>query len=65
MTEIEKYAVDLVHIGAADCAQDDMNENGDISEEDWPEVRELGQEMATAIRNNQDSFLAWYRSLTT
>jgi chromosome segregation ATPase len=63
VTEIEKYAVDLVQIGAADCAQDDMNENGDISDEDWPTARNLGREMAAAIRRNQESFLAWYRSV--
>lgn len=64
MTEIEAYAVDLVQVGAADCAHEDLNENGDISDGDWPAARDLGREMASAIREHRESFLAWYRSIS-
>jgi len=66
MTEIEKYAVGLVHEGAAHCAQDDLDEEGTFdSEADWRAACDLGRDMAQAIRVRQESFLAWYRDFPT
>lgn len=63
MDDIETYAVDLVHIGAADCAQEDMDEDGCFADEaDWRKARKLGADMAFAIRTKPASFLAWFRA---
>lgn len=65
MNEIEKYAVELVHEGAAHCAQDDLNEGDEpLDENDWRIACDLGREMARAIKDNPESFLGWYLSTT-
>lgn len=63
--EIEEYALNLVHAGAADYAHEDMNEDDELNETDWREARQLGKDMARAIREHQGEFLAWFRSVTS
>lgn len=65
MTEIEKYAVDLVGSGAESIAEDDMDEDGVFEDEaDSQAAADLAVDMAQAIRGNPDSFLTWFRSVT-
>lgn len=62
MTAVERYAVELVHEGAAHCAQEDLNEDDAFENwEDWRAACDLGRDMARVIRERQESFLAWYR----
>lgn len=64
MTEIEQYAVSLVHEGAAHCAQDDMGEDADnLTGQQWREACDLGRKMAQAIDDNPGYFLSWFRSI--
>jgi hypothetical protein len=64
MTDIEKYAANLVGEGAESLATDDIDEGGEFdNEDDWREARALGVKMGRAIKNNTEGFLAWYRSL--
>lgn len=62
MTEIEKYAIDMLHEGGESVAEDDLNEDEAISDEDHPAACTLSIAMARAIRNNPEGFLAWFRS---
>lgn len=63
MTEIEKYAMSMLHQGGEGIAEDDLNEDGEISDDDHQEACALSIYMAHAIRDNQSSFLAWFRSV--
>ncbi len=64
MTQIESYAVELVHEGAGHIAQEDSDEEGVFeSEGDWQSARKLGLDMASTIEANPESFLAWYREM--
>ncbi len=64
MNAIETYAVSLVGSGAESSAEDDMDEDGVLEDEDdWRAAGDLGVDMARAISNNPESFLAWYRSV--
>jgi hypothetical protein len=61
MTEIEKYAVDLVGTGALSHAEDDIDEEGEFADEDdWRAARTLALSMAQAIQANPTSFYCWY-----
>ena len=65
MTEIEKYAVKSVADGARSYIEDDIDEEEVFdSEADWRAAVKSGLAMAKAIEDNQDSFLAWFRSTT-
>jgi uncharacterized protein (DUF2461 family) len=64
MTDIEKYAVNLVGEGAESVATDDLDEEGEFAnEDDWRTARSLGVNMGRAIKDNPEAFLAWYRAL--
>lgn len=64
MTEIEAYAVKLVGTGAESIAEDDIDEDGEFADrEDWLAAAELGVNMARAIQDNPEAFLAWYWSV--
>jgi hypothetical protein len=64
LTEVELYALALVGDGALDYAQEDFNEEEELSEKDHPVARKLGIEMAKAIAANRASFYAWYQKTT-
>jgi hypothetical protein len=55
---IEEYAVDLVVDGATSFAEDDMNEDGEIADENHRAACDLAEEMARAIRDNPQAVLA-------
>lgn len=64
MNAIEEYAVGLVGDGALSYAEDDIDEDGEFADrEDWLTARNLALEMAVAVKNNPEAFLAWYRAL--
>lgn len=58
MNEIEKYAVELVADGAESTAEDDLNEDGKLSDIHHEEACGLAVDIATAIRNNPAAVLA-------
>lgn len=64
MTEIEEYAVYNVGVGARSYAEDDINEEGELSDANHRIARELELKMARAINSNPESFLGWFRSVT-
>lgn len=65
MTEIETYAVGLAGEGAESLATDDMDEEGVFaSEDDWRIARSLGVKMGRAIKDNPESFLDWYLTVS-
>lgn len=48
--------MELVYLGAAHCAQDDLNEgDGPLDDDAWCSA------CALVIEANPESFLAWYR----
>lgn len=61
MTEIEDYAIGCVADGGESTAEDDLNEDGALPETDWLTASSLGVRMARAIKDNRESFLAWFR----
>ena len=64
MNDIEKYAVTLVGAGALSYAEDDTDEDGEfVDREDWCRARVLGLDMSVTVKDNPESFLAWYRSV--
>ncbi len=64
MNNIEKYAVELVRVGAGHVAQEDADEEGVFEfEADWRDARKLGLDMARAVEAHPAEFLAWYRSM--
>lgn len=58
MKTIEEYAIDLVCEGAEHCGTDDLNEEGEIAEEDHRAACDLAVEIAQAIRANPAVVLA-------
>jgi hypothetical protein len=60
---IDEYAIELVTDGAESVAEDDLNEDEDIAEDEHEEACVLAIEMAHAIENNQAAFLAWFQSV--
>lgn len=61
MSPIEEYALDMVADGAEGLIEDDLNESGEISEEDHPAAVALGMAIVRAIRANPDAILALAR----
>jgi hypothetical protein len=57
MTPIEKYAMGMVVSGTRHVAEDDLNEDGELSEPDWIEACNLGLLMARAIEENPQVIL--------
>lgn len=58
MKTIEEYAIELVADGAESLAEDDMNEDGDIAEEDHDAAMDLALRIARGIRANPAAALA-------
>lgn len=52
MKTVEEYAVDLVVVGAIHVAEDDLNEEDEIAEEDHGPACKLALEIAAAIKAN-------------
>jgi hypothetical protein len=68
MTKIEMYAVKLVAEGGEYSAEDDLNETEEFEESEerqWREACDLGVDMAQAIARNAESFVSWYRSVSS
>lgn len=67
MTEIEKYAIELLHQGGESMAEDDLDE-GEVfaidQEQDWRNACDLSIAMAHAVRDHAEEFLAWYRQVS-
>jgi hypothetical protein len=63
MNKIASYAIDMLTRGGESVAEDDLNEDGEIDDRDHPAACDLSIKMAHAIRDNSDSFLAWYRTI--
>lgn len=65
MTEIEKYAITLLHTGGESTAEDDTDESGRFdSEDDFAEACAMSVAMAHAVRDHAEEFLAWYRQVS-
>jgi hypothetical protein len=64
MTEIEKYAIEMLHEGGEGIAEDDLNEAGGIDDDSHQEACALSVAMAHAIRDNAEAFLAWHRQVS-
>lgn len=62
MKTIEEYAIELVVEGARSVAEDDLNEDEAIAEEDHQPACKLALNMARAIEDNPDAFAQWYRA---
>lgn len=58
MKTIEEYAVELVADGAESFAEDDMNENEDIADDDHQAACGLALKIARAIKANPQAVLA-------
>jgi hypothetical protein len=58
MKTIEEYAIELVANGAESYAEDDMNEDDEIAQEDLRPAIKLAVKIAWAIRANPDAVLA-------
>jgi hypothetical protein len=67
LTQIEKYAIELLHQGGEHMAEDDLDE-GEVfaieQEQDWRSACDLSIEMAHAVRDHPEEFLAWFREAT-
>lgn len=62
---VDDYALKLVHEGAESIAEDDMNESGELdNDDDLPAAIKLAIDMAHAIRDNPVGFRAWHRSVS-
>ncbi len=62
------YAVNLVADGAAEVAEEDMDEDGELDgggEHDLDDAITLACDMAHAIKDHHQSFMAWYRTVRT
>jgi hypothetical protein len=64
MTDIEKYAIEMLHEGGEHVAEDDLNEAGGLDDDSHQEACALSVAMAHAIRDNAEAFLAWYRQVS-
>jgi len=58
MTPVEKYAIDLIVNGARSFTEDDLDEDGKLSEDDHREARALALRIVKAIRSNPQAVLA-------
>jgi hypothetical protein len=59
---IEEYAIELVADGAAHVAEDDLNEDGAIADEDHQEACDLALAVAAWIRGHGPELLALVRA---
>lgn len=58
MKTIEEYAIELVVQGAQHVAEDDLNEDEDIAQEDHEAACKLALDIARAIKANPAAALA-------
>jgi hypothetical protein len=66
LTDVQAYAIDLVAEGAEGVAEDDLDENGVLNDDDkLGEAIDLACTMARTIGSNPAAFLAWYDSIRT
>jgi hypothetical protein len=61
---IEEYAIDLVANGAESTIEDDLNEDGEVSDEDHEKARDLAMAIVRAIRTTPGPVLALTRLIT-
>jgi hypothetical protein len=57
MTPVEQYAIDLVVAAIEDHAEDDLNEDGKLTDGDHELAISLAMALAKAIRSNPDQAL--------
>lgn len=57
MKTVEEYAIDLVADGAESHAEDDLNEDGEIADDQHQDACDLAFRIAQAIRANPDVVL--------
>lgn len=62
MKSIQEYAIDLVADGAESTIEDDLNELGDIAEDDHQAACDLAMDVVRAIRDNPSVVLALVES---
>jgi hypothetical protein len=62
---VEEYAVELVVAGARHVAEDDLNEDGDVADEDHGPACDLALNMARAIEQNPRSFAEWCKAMNS
>lgn len=58
MKTIDEYAIDLVINGTQHAAEDDLNEDGEIAEEDHHAACDLALRIADVIETNPEAILA-------
>lgn len=58
MKTIEEYAIDLVAGAAESTAEDDLNEDGEVADDDHQDACDLAIRIARAIRTNPEAVLA-------
>jgi hypothetical protein len=58
---IEEYATDLVCNGAESHAEDDLNESGEVVDDEHEAAMDLAIAMARAIRVHADEVIGWAR----
>jgi hypothetical protein len=55
---IEEYVIDLVADGAESKIEDDLNEDGEIADDDHEAACDLAMAIVRAIRDNPDALVA-------
>lgn len=55
---VEEYAIDLICDGGVSTAEDDLNEDGAIADDDHEAACELAVDICKAIRENPGAVLA-------
>ena len=58
MKTVEEYAIELVADGAESTAEDDLNEDGEIADEDHEAACDLALRICAAIRKHPAEVLA-------
>jgi hypothetical protein len=67
LTKSEKYAITLLHEGGESTAEDDLDEGETFTEDeeqDWRNACDLSIQMAHAVHDHAEEFLAWFREVT-
>lgn len=54
---VEAYAIELVLSGMAHTVQDDLNESGDLTDEEWDDALELAKDIVRVIEDRADELL--------
>lgn len=67
MDKIQQYAIQMLHQGGESTAEDDLDEGEFFAEDEeveWRGACDLSIDMAHTIRDNAESFLAWYAQVS-